>query len=121
MSEKWLSFDALTAVNHQSPEYNESSRAGIFYAESWALTHMLYLAPDYQAHFGEFVMALHEGKTAAEACRIAWNRSPDQVFADLRTYFDRKKIYGRIFETKLIKAAEEPSVSTLSEFDSKLR
>src|SRR4051812_7824173 len=36
---KWMSLEALTAVNHESPEYNEKSKAGIFYAESWLLTH----------------------------------------------------------------------------------
>jgi tetratricopeptide (TPR) repeat protein len=33
----------LFAVNHKSPEYNESDKAGIFYAQSWALVHYLLL------------------------------------------------------------------------------
>ena len=31
----------LFAVTHNSPQYNESTRQGMFYAESWLLTHFL--------------------------------------------------------------------------------
>jgi tetratricopeptide (TPR) repeat protein len=96
--EKWLDFDALVAVDKQSPSYNEASRAGIFYAESWALVHMLFLAPEYKDNFAKFVMALHNGKSAADACQAAFGRSSAQVFADLRTYFGRKNLSGTAFQ-----------------------
>lgn len=32
---------ALLKVDHQSPEYNENTRASVFYAQSWALVHFL--------------------------------------------------------------------------------
>src|SRR5438270_14061952 len=41
--EKWIDLRSLLAVDHNSPIYNEKSRAGIFYAESWKLVHMLHL------------------------------------------------------------------------------
>jgi len=31
----------LLKVDHQSPEYNEETRASVFYAQSWALVHLL--------------------------------------------------------------------------------
>ena len=92
--DQWLDFDSLTSVDQQSPIYNESSRVGIFYAESWALTHMLYLSPDYQDNFGKFVLALNSGKSKTAtgvADRIRANAR--LIFADLRSYFDRKKIF----------------------------
>jgi tetratricopeptide (TPR) repeat protein len=115
-----LPFETLTSVDSSSPDYNEASRAGMFYGESWALAHMLYLAPDYSAGFGKFVMALDRGKTAAEACRIAWDKSSDEVFGDLKNYFARKKLYGRVFETMLGKTEEQPAVSPVSPFDARL-
>lgn len=36
-----MPLDALFAVDRRSPEYNERSRQGMFYAQSWALTHYL--------------------------------------------------------------------------------
>ena len=41
-SAQWFTLEQLQGVTNQSPEYNESSRTGMFYAESWALSHMLF-------------------------------------------------------------------------------
>ncbi len=119
-SDKWLSFDELTSTGPNSPNYHEGNRVGIFYAESWALAHMLYLAPDYKDNFGKFVMALHHGSTSAEACRIAFGRTPEQVYQDLQRYLDRKRIYGRIFEAGMDKTQPEPVASAVPEFDARL-
>lgn len=116
----WMNLDELTSVTAKSPEYNEASRVGIFYAESWALAHMLYLSPQYQEGFGKFLMAIHQGKPFSAACLLAWDRSSAQVFSDLKSYFDRKKLLGRIFETHLDNARQEPAVTEVSDFDSRL-
>ncbi|MEP6716308.1 MAG: hypothetical protein ABJC09_12095 [Terriglobia bacterium] len=117
---EWLSFDSLTSADTHSSVYKESERVGMFYAESWALTHMLFLSPEYRDNFGKFVMALHRGKSSAEACQIAYERSPDAVFKDLQKYMAGKKLYGRIFETTLGKPEAQPVTATLSELDSRL-
>jgi tetratricopeptide (TPR) repeat protein len=119
-TEQWMSFDALTSVDSNSPTYHEASRVGIFYAESWALTHMLFLAPEYKDNFGKFVMALHSGKSSAEACEIAFGKSSSAVFKDLHAYFDRKKLYGTVFETGLDSRDEAIASTALPEFDSQL-
>jgi tetratricopeptide (TPR) repeat protein len=119
-SEKWLDFDTLTSVDRNSPIYHEESRVGIFYAESWALAHMLYLSPEYKDNFGKFVMALNSGKSTSEACQVAFGRSSSAVFQDLHSYFDRKKIYGRVFETRIEDHDAEIVSTRLPEFDSRL-
>jgi tetratricopeptide (TPR) repeat protein len=118
--EEWLSLDALAAVDSSSPTYHESSRVGIFYAESWALAHMLYLAPEYKDNFGKFVTALNNGKTTAEALEIAYSRSPAAVFQDLRAYFDRKRLYGAVFETRIGNREDKVVSAPLPPFDSQL-
>src|SRR5262249_32723926 len=40
-SSKWLSAAELAAVIRTSRVYDERARAGVFYAQSWALVHML--------------------------------------------------------------------------------
>src|SRR5205085_8315307 len=40
-SERLMDVPALMAVGHDSDLYNEQNKIGIFYAESWALVHML--------------------------------------------------------------------------------
>ena len=117
---EWMDFETLTSITERSAEYTEGGRVGIFYAESWALAHMLYLAPDYQEHFGQFVMALHQGKGAAQAVQAAWGKSPDKVMTDVRAYFGRKQLFGRAFDLQLTKEQIEPSVVPATEFDSRL-
>jgi tetratricopeptide (TPR) repeat protein len=116
--EQWLDLDTLTAVDHNSPTYHEASRVGIFYAESWALAHMLYLSPEYKDNFGKFIIALNGGKSTAEALEIAYGRSSATVFGDLRAYLDRKRIYGRVFETRIGNVDEKVTSAGLPEFDS---
>jgi hypothetical protein len=65
-------------------------------------------------------MALHQGHSAAEACEIAWGRTSAEVFADLHSYLDRKKIFGRAYEIRLDKAQGEPLVSQVTDFAAKL-
>jgi len=119
-TEKWLDFDTLTSITSSSPTYHEASRVGVFYAESWALAHMLYLAPEYKDNFGKFVMALHRGKSSAEACQIAFGRSSAEVFKDLHAYFDRKKLYGQVFETRIESHGADIASAPLPEFDARL-
>ena len=116
----WFDFATLTSVTANSPIYNEGERTSLFYAESWALAHMLFLSPDYRENFGKFLMALHRGATAADACQTAFGKTSQQVFADVRTYFDRRKLVGTVFQTSLGKAESEPRVATVDEFDAKL-
>jgi tetratricopeptide (TPR) repeat protein len=92
----------------------------MFYGESWALTHMLFLSPEYKQNFPQFVTALHRGSTAAEACQVAFGKSAADVFRDLRTYFARKKLYGAVFQTTLGKAEAEPAIAPLTGFDARL-
>jgi tetratricopeptide (TPR) repeat protein len=118
--EQWLDLDTLAAVDSNSPTYHEASRVGIFYAESWALAHMLYLSPEYKDNFGKFIIALNSGKSTAEALEIAYGRSSATVFRDLRAYLDRKRIYGRVFETRIGNREDKVASAALPEFDSRL-
>ena len=49
---KWIPLQRLVEMDQHSPEYNEKNRTGIFYSESWLLTHMLYLSPDFRPKWG---------------------------------------------------------------------
>lgn len=117
-NEKWLDFETLTSVNEKSPNYNEKSRAGVFYAESWALAHMMYLSRDYHDGFPRLLVALNDGKTTAEALQLVYNRTPEKVFADLHAYMRQSTINSGIFPAKLEKSAEEPALSPVSSLDS---
>ena len=120
LQQKWMSFEALTSVGHDSPAYNEKDRASMFYAESWALAHMLYLSPDYSRSFDKFLLALHSGLATGAACEKAFGKPGAQVFADLQQYLRSSRLYGAVFEVKLSKSEEEAAVEQATPFDTAL-
>ena len=83
----------LFAVGHDSPQYNERDRQGIFYAESWLLTHFLMAGdnPAYKARFGNFTALLREGQTPVQAFTNALQTSLPAVESELRRYLARRR------------------------------
>lgn len=59
----------LLEVTHDSPAYNERERQGVFYAQSWLLTHYLMLGdnPVLRSRFGQITRNLKAGQTPVEA------------------------------------------------------
>jgi len=120
LSGQWLDIDTVTGVTRQSPIYSGKGPTEMFYAESWALAHMLFLAPDYSENFPKFLTSIHRGKDFAESCQTAFGKTPAEVYADLRKYFERKKMYGKIFEAPLGKKGPLPESSKVESFDARL-
>ena len=108
-TERWIPLPALLAANHDSPLYNEKTRAGMFYAETWALVHMLNLDPEYRPHLQELVTAL-KGSAPGEAFTKAYHKPLGEVEAALRTYFDGTTVKAQLFNVQLPKALDAPAI-----------
>jgi tetratricopeptide (TPR) repeat protein len=120
LTTKWLSLDVLTSVDRTSPMYNERDKAGIFYAESWLLVHMLYLSPGYRTNFSRFVLAVANGQDMTQACQSIYGKGIKEVESDLNRYTKSNTFYGELFDVKLEKSAEDPQMSEATAFDSGL-
>ncbi len=81
----------LFAVVHDSPQYNERDRQGIFYAESWLLTEFLMAGdnPVYKARFDQFHELLHQGQLPEQAFTNAMQTSLPVMENELRRYLKR--------------------------------
>jgi tetratricopeptide (TPR) repeat protein len=82
----------LMSVTHDSPQYNETERQGLFYAESWLLTHFLVNGdnPVIKARFAQsYTKLLHLGQTPEEAFTNALGVSLTTVDHELKRYLDR--------------------------------
>ncbi len=117
---EWLDINTLTTLDMQSDIYKGKGPINMFYAESWALAHMMFLAPDYTDNFPKFLTAIHRGKNFAESCQAAYGKTPAEVYGDLRKYFDRKKMYGKVFAAQLGKKSALPEASKVDQFDARL-
>ena len=84
--ESWLPLKNLLAVDGQSPEYNESRRTSIFYAQSWALVHLLNLSPARRGGLAKLVDLLQEGRGSTEALRRVYGLDEATLQAELQRY-----------------------------------
>jgi tetratricopeptide (TPR) repeat protein len=82
-----LSIEDLFAVDHGSPEYEEESRASVFYAEAAALTHYFLLGERgrHRARLREFQRLVREDVPDDEAIRRALG-DPRRIESELRAY-----------------------------------
>jgi tetratricopeptide (TPR) repeat protein len=83
----------LFAVTRDSPEYNEREHQGVFYAESWLLTHCLMLGgnPAHQANFRQLTPLLRQGQAPEQAFTNALHTTLPAMEAELRRYLARGK------------------------------
>jgi hypothetical protein len=84
-----MAVPALLAVTRSSPEYNAKDHAGMFYAEAWALTHMLMIDPRYQPATARMLDAAAHGVATPLAFGDAYGKTPQQIETDLRAYVAR--------------------------------
>jgi len=115
-----IPLNILTAVDHNSPLYNEKNRASVFYAESWALVHMLYFTPAYRPNFAKFVTTISSGKSMDATCQSVFGKPMWQVEVDLRNYIQGSRFYKETYDIKLEKSAEDPDVAEVTPFESEL-
>lgn len=108
--EQWIALPALLAVNQQSPIYNQRSHAGIFYAESWKLVHMLHLNPAYESNLTSFLRALLKGEGPG-AFHTAYGKDLAAVERDLRAYLSGDTISAMLFNIRMPKASEAIEVN----------
>jgi tetratricopeptide (TPR) repeat protein len=83
----------LFAVKPDSPQYNEREHQGVFYAESWLLTHFLMAGDnaDYKARFGQFTTLLRAGQPPAQAFVNALHTTLPAMQTELQRYLQRGK------------------------------
>jgi tetratricopeptide (TPR) repeat protein len=103
--EKLLPLRTLLAVDHSSPYYNEGSKRGMFYAESWALVHYLLLGNNGQhsLQLGKFLQLLDSNVAIDEAFKQAFQTDVEGLEKELKKYIEGHtfKMQVATFERKL--------------------
>src|SRR5690606_5859692 len=99
----WIPLDRLFAVGHDSAEYNTKSHAGMFYSQSWALAHMLYLSPNLGGKFSAFEAEIRKGTATATAVQEVYGMSPAELEKALRDYITGDSFYAGLFDIKMQK------------------
>jgi tetratricopeptide (TPR) repeat protein len=86
-----LPLKELFAVTPDSAQYNESEHQGIFYAESWLLTHYLMLgdSPLHKTRFKQLTALLRQGQKPDQAFTNAFGTTLTAMEDELRQYLAR--------------------------------
>ncbi len=102
---KLLPLRALFAVNHDSPEYDERNKSGMFYAESWALVHYLMLGSNGQRvdQLGKYLQLIAANTPTEEAFKLAFQTDMESLEKELRKYIqsDTFRVQFATFHKKL--------------------
>jgi hypothetical protein len=85
----WIPLAELLALPADAPLRSERDSSEIYYAESWALAHMLLLSPDYSPGYRELAARLSEGTPGAPALQSVYGKSPDTIARDLRGWVEK--------------------------------
>jgi tetratricopeptide (TPR) repeat protein len=102
----------LFAVTPDSSQYNERERQGMFYAESWLLTHFLTAGdiPAYKMRFQQFTPLLRQGQVPEQAFTNALQTALPVMDAELARYLQR----GRFAPIRLLLPANVASATALN-------
>ena len=88
----------LMAVTEESKDYNEEQRAGMFYAQAWALTHYLVCGED-RTNAAKLARFLETAETTTggpeAAFRAAFGGSFDKLEQQLRNYLQGGRYFQR--------------------------
>jgi tetratricopeptide (TPR) repeat protein len=118
LARPWLTAKQLAAERPEATTPEQEQAENMFYAESWALVHMLNLSPGYRDHLPQYIQLLANGTDAPEAFRMAFGRDFARAVAELPSYL--KKIRS----VKLDIPPPAPFISTkvepISEVDAML-
>lgn len=116
----WLPLAELVAVGRDSPHYNEKKRAGVFYAQSWALTHMLFFSREYQRKTPELVRAIADGADPVASFERIYKRPLKRITTDLHNYLEKERLFAALYDVRLEKSALEPVVAPAPEPEAEL-
>jgi tetratricopeptide (TPR) repeat protein len=100
-----LPLSTLFAIDNASPHYNEQSKSGIFYAQSWAVTHFLMFGADggRQQQFKQFLQQISQGETSEKALERAFGTSVEVIEKEFRDYVRRGE-----FPVQHVASADNP-------------
>ena len=115
--QQWMDWDTLFAVDGESSYYNEGEKMSMFYAQSWALTHMLALGQAYAPRFDSFLQAISAGQTSVEAVRSVYGKPIAAVGADLKAYLRQKPLPQSVFDINSDASAIQPKIAKASDFE----
>jgi tetratricopeptide (TPR) repeat protein len=106
---KMMSLRDLLLVDQLSLEYREAHRATIFYAQSWALVHYIFLGAGLADAMGPYVRAINKGAEPIGAF--------EKAFGDIDDIEEKLRHYIRKFQFNILRI-DKPAEADAASFSS---
>ncbi len=111
-----LPWNVLFTAGTHSPYYADADKVFLFYAQSWALVHMLALDKRYAAQFPEFLSAISNGAGSLEALERTYRRPMREIEADLSAYLNQKSLPVLVLAAGQNVSAIQPKTPAAGDF-----
>ena len=120
---QFIPLKRLQTIQQNSPEYNEESKQGVFYAESWAFVHYLILGAEgkRRTQFAQFLTALARGEPFEDSFGEAFQTDYGTLEDEVREYVRKRSSWPTMKMTSrqdLQIDVRSISTATLSETES---
>src|SRR6185312_2178562 len=119
-TQPWIDLRVLTSAAPGSPFYTERDKLALFYAESWALTHMLALSERYSGGFQKFVASVAAGNSAQQSFENVYGKAEQAVQLDFSTYLRRQALPALNLRVSLEKVEQNPTIQEIGPAETEL-
>lgn len=109
-SQTWMDPAALFRADQAWLARASREQGGVFYAQSWAVTHMLALSDAYRPRYAQFLTEILGGGATAEVLRKVYGKSLEQLDADLKYYFTGSLFKAYVFPFGLETQTAPPEI-----------
>jgi tetratricopeptide (TPR) repeat protein len=116
----WMPISELLTLPEDSPLRDSREGAGLYYAQSWALTEMLVLSPEYGPRFHALMNALSAGTPSLKALTLVYAKSADVIGRDVHAWIDSRARATPVQLPALAMSQVSVEVSSVSAFASQL-
>ncbi len=116
----WMPLSELVALPAESPLRDKRESAGLFYAQSWALTEMLVLSPDYGPRFQTLLTALSSGTPSLKSLTTVYGKTADAISNDVHAWVNNRAKFTPVPLPALLTSKVRVEVSEVPAFDAQL-
>jgi tetratricopeptide (TPR) repeat protein len=114
----WMPVSELLTLPEDSPLRDNREGAGLYYAQSWALTEMLVLSPEYGPRFHALMNALSAGTPSLKALALVYAKSADVITRDVHAWINSRTKLTPVQLPALAVSQVSVEVSSVSAFAS---
>jgi tetratricopeptide (TPR) repeat protein len=113
---QFLPLEELFRADQSSPYYNEANKKNVFYAQSWAMVHMLFVSPEYRdgRALDRYLREVSQGTGPVEAARVAFG-DLSRLARRLESYVRSQNFHHFEMNSPIEEIERDFSLRTLSE------